>query len=142
MLMGKVAERSKYGHVDANPRQLKAAKLYVKARAGELSMSKAEILKASGYGKATSDVPHKVFEKPSFKALLDAMMPDDKLVAAHNDLMENSTDDRVRLGAVKLGYEVKGYKGDGSTQPQNVTNIAVFGLPNRGNKAIDVTPSE
>ena len=67
----------------------------------------AEVMVKAGYSPRTARAPGKLTKSKGWKQLLEKYMPDDKLLSVHNELLD-STQDQIRLGAVGLGYRVKG----------------------------------
>lgn len=115
-------------------------------------ISKAEIMRQAGYSPATATHPKKLTNSKGWNKLLEKQMPDEYLVKKHNEALEatkvisaritskeanEGTDDfievpdhKVRLEAVKLGYQIKGHLQD------NHTNVQVNG------EKVLVIPSE
>lgn len=78
-----------------------------------------EIMVKAGYSPNTAKAPTKVTKSKGWKVLMDEMLPDSKLLSVHEELLD-STQPQIRLGAVGLGYKVKG-----KLQPEAVNNFNV-----------------
>lgn len=82
-------------------RQKRFLKLVGKSRTEGEAMIKA------GYAPNTAIKPSQVKKSKGWKQLLDQYLPDEKLLGVHDELLD-SKQDQIRLGAVGLGYKVKG----------------------------------
>ncbi|MCH8049343.1 hypothetical protein IH979_01380 [Patescibacteria group bacterium] len=91
-------------------KQTIAAQQTARAIVEQRPISKAEILKQSGYSEKIQRNPNRVFDTDGFKEELNKYLPLDKVVKVHGELLD-SEQDAVRLRAAKLGYEVHGVKG-------------------------------
>ena len=79
-----------------------------------------ELLIGAGYTIAVSKRPSQVTESKGFLELLEEHLPDDKVLSVHKQLLDDK-DARVKLGAVKLAYSVKGKIADGADKPKGDT---------------------
>lgn len=70
------------------PKQAKAAKLYSENLRADVPKSSGAILREAGYSDEQSKKPSDVIESDTFQALLEAMLPDDKLTRIHTRLLE------------------------------------------------------
>lgn len=72
----------------------------------------------AGYTPSTAEQPQRLTNSKAFKELLEAKLPDDKLLDTHADALEamkwndftgeREKDHAIRLKAVDLGYKLKG----------------------------------
>lgn len=88
-----------------------------------------ELLEA-GYASTTArKQPKSVMKAKGWTQLLEEKLPDEKLLSVHDELLDSKTD-QIRLGAVGLGYKVKG-----KLAPENVANTQI----NIGDKGNTIT---
>lgn len=66
---------------------------------GQKNITIGKILKEAGYSKDVCDNPKQVTERKGFKELLDELIPDEKVTAKLNDLMDAKTLDSYRMDA-------------------------------------------
>jgi hypothetical protein len=85
------------------------------------SETKAESMVNSGYSPATAKNPSQIMELPGFQSLLEKYLPDNEILGVHKDLMQNSDNDNVKLGAVKLAHQVKGHLTESSRAPSVIS---------------------
>lgn len=84
---------------------------------GQISVSKAML--ESGYPPTTAKNPQQVTKTKSWQQLMEKFLPDERLLSVHDELLD-SKQDQIRLGAVGLGYKVKG-----KLQPETQNNFNV-----------------
>lgn len=95
-------------------RQKKLARILGKNRTVQQDMIEA------GYAPETArSQPKSVMKAKGWQALLEEKLPDSDLLGVHRELLD-SKQDQIRLGAVGLGYKVKG-----KLQPEAVNNFNV-----------------
>ena len=81
----------------------------------------------SGYAPATAQQPTAIVKGPSFQALLQQYLPQDKILRRHGELIETDNEN-VALGAVKLAHQVRGnLASDGASFTQ--LNVKFEGAP-------------
>ena len=86
---------------------------------GKNSTVQAELL-AAGYAPSTAKhQPPSTTKAKGWTKLLDQYLPDERLLGVHDELLD-SPQDQIRLGAVGLGYKVKG-----KLQPEAVNTFNV-----------------
>ena len=67
-----------------------------------------ELMVNAGYSLLTSTKPNKITKSETFQALLDRLMPEDRVVKAHNDLIKAGTVQNIELPGEKTDTEIKG----------------------------------
>lgn len=93
---------------------------------GKNGTIKAELLEA-GYAPSTAHKqPKTVMKAKGWTKLLEKYLPDDRLLSVHDKLLD-SPQPQIRLGAVGLGYKVKG-----KLMSENVNNTQI-NIGDKGN---------
>lgn len=78
-----------------------------------------QIMEEVGYKPGSVKNPQQLTESKGWKELMDKYLPDDKILDVHDQLLDSKRDE-IRLGAVGLGYKVKG-----KLQPEAVNTFNV-----------------
>lgn len=81
--------------------------------------SRADAMRQAGYSPRTARTPSKA---RTWGKLLEKYLPDDRLIKVHDSLLD-SDQDTVRLGALGLGYKVKGKLTEGNLSTTNILVI-------------------
>ena len=108
----------------ATIKQKKAA-IAVVVNGGNVSKGMIE----AGYSENTAHTPQKLTESDGWKELMEKHLDDKKLAKKHDQLL-NAESETVQLGALRLGYDVKG-KIQQVIPPlaTHITNINFFSNP-------------
>jgi hypothetical protein len=101
-------------------RQKRVAKLVENGR------TMGEVMVQAGYSPNTAKAPTKLTKSKGWKELVEKHMPDEKLLKVHNELLA-SKQDQIRLGAVGLGYKVKGRMNDNTINIDKAIVIPILG---------------
>jgi len=67
-----------------------------------------ELVVEAGYSMLSANRPTQITKSETFQALLDRLMPEDRVVKAHNDLIKAGTVQNIELPGEKTDTEIKG----------------------------------
>ena len=68
-----------------------------------------QVIRNAGYSDSVASRPSSVLAKPSFRDLLEKMLPDQKLLDTHADLLDNAESENVRMQTLRMAYDLKGH---------------------------------
>lgn len=110
-------------------RQLKLAARLARNMSEGIIEAPAVAARAAGFAASTANAITNTIKSKSFQDLLEQFLPDHKILKAHSELI-TTENEAVRLGSIKLAYQVKG-KLDADNTMNPTVNIAFLNEPDQ-----------
>lgn len=115
------------GYTNATRKQRKLAQAFIESAHQGARKTNKELALQAGYSHASAKSISNIMQRKSFKELVEDMLPDSYLLERHETILQ-SNNDAVRLGGLKLAYQIKGHLAPESNAP-TVVNVAFLNEP-------------